>query len=102
MTMIDPATGWFEVHEIPNKRSDKVANVINQEWFHRHPWSTQVICDRGKKSIAKEFQEMAKKLQDEKEANHHQKSPGKCHSGKSPPNLGKHGQNLSAPVMLSQ
>ena len=35
VTMIDPATGWFEVQEIPDARSDTVANVIDQEWFHR-------------------------------------------------------------------
>ena len=26
MTMIDPATGWFEIVEIPTKRADYIAN----------------------------------------------------------------------------
>ncbi len=28
--MIDPATGWFEVHEEASQQSDTVANVIEQ------------------------------------------------------------------------
>ena len=27
VTMIDPATSWFEIHQISDKRSDTVANV---------------------------------------------------------------------------
>ena len=42
MTMIDPETGWFELHQITDKRSDTCANVAEQEWFSRYPWPTQV------------------------------------------------------------
>ena len=31
VTMIDPATGWFEVQQIRNKRSDEVSNVVDIE-----------------------------------------------------------------------
>jgi hypothetical protein len=33
VTMIDPATGWFEIHQYNNKRSITVANIAEQEWF---------------------------------------------------------------------
>ena len=31
VTMIDPATGWFELNQIPNKRADTIANITEQE-----------------------------------------------------------------------
>ena len=61
ITMIDPATGWFELHQIPNKRSGTIANITEQEWFSRYPWPTQVTYDREKEFLEKEFLEMIKK-----------------------------------------
>ena len=55
VTMIDPATGWFEITQIPDKRSDTIANITEQEWFCRYPWPSQVIYDRGNEFIGKEF-----------------------------------------------
>ena len=46
VTMIDPATGWFEIHEYDDKRSITVANIAEQEWFCRYPWPTQVTFQR--------------------------------------------------------
>jgi hypothetical protein len=43
--MIDPATGWFEMREIPNKEAITIANLIEQTWFTRYPWPSQVIFD---------------------------------------------------------
>ena len=37
VTMIDPATGWFEVEEIPNKESITVAEQVDKYWFCRYP-----------------------------------------------------------------
>jgi hypothetical protein len=48
VTMIDPATGWFEMKQIPNKNSNTVANIVEQTWLTRYPWPTQVTFDRGK------------------------------------------------------
>ena len=45
VTMIDPATGWFEIHEYDDKRSITVANIAEQEWFSCYPWPTQVTFD---------------------------------------------------------
>ena len=55
--MIDPATGWIEIAEIPDKRADTVADVIERTWFNRYPWPTQVVMDRGSEFMA-EFSEM--------------------------------------------
>jgi hypothetical protein len=60
VTMIDPATGWFEMREIPNKESITIANLIEQTWFSRYPWPTQVILDRGTEFMG-EFTKMVEK-----------------------------------------
>ena len=52
LTMIDPATGWFEVVETPNKQADTVANLIENNWLTRYPWPTKVISDRGGEFMA--------------------------------------------------
>ena len=57
VTMIDPATGWFEIAPIKTKRADYIANVIEQTWFTRYPWPSQVILDRGTEFMA-EFTSM--------------------------------------------
>ena len=52
MTMIDPATGWFEMVEIPNKQADTISNILEQTWMCRYPWPQKVICDRGSEFMA--------------------------------------------------
>ena len=61
VTMIDPATGWFEIHQYEDKRAISVANVVEQEWFCRYPWPSQVITDRGSEFIGQEFKDMIKR-----------------------------------------
>jgi transposase InsO family protein len=60
VTMIDPATGWFEIQQYDDKKSITVANIIEQEWFSRYPWPTQVTFDRGNEFIGQDFQKMLK------------------------------------------
>jgi hypothetical protein len=50
--MIDPATGWFEIASITTKRANIISNIIEQTWFTRYPWPSQVILDRGTKFMA--------------------------------------------------
>ena len=57
VTMINPATGWFEMAEIKTKRADVIANIIEQTWFDQYPWPTEVVLDRGTEFMA-EFTEM--------------------------------------------
>ena len=47
MTMINPATGWFEIVEVPNRRADKISNILEYTWLTRYPWPTQIVMDRG-------------------------------------------------------
>jgi hypothetical protein len=58
VTMIDPATRWFEIQQYDDKQSITVANMIEQEWFSRYPWPTQVTFNRGSKFIGQDFQKM--------------------------------------------
>ncbi len=60
VTMIDPATGWFEIQQYDDKQAITVANIIEQEWFSRYPWPTQITFDRGSEFIGQEFQKMIK------------------------------------------
>jgi len=60
VTMIDPATGWFEIHEYEDKRSISVAEIVEQQWLMRYPWPTQITFDRGSEFIGQEFQHMIK------------------------------------------
>jgi transposase InsO family protein len=47
ITMIDPATGWFEIAEIPTKPADFIANLLEFHWLTRYPWPTKIRMDRG-------------------------------------------------------
>jgi hypothetical protein len=46
--MIDPATGWFEIVEVPSKSSDEIANLFEMTWLNKYPWPAKVIMDRGR------------------------------------------------------
>ena len=59
VTMIDPATSWFELRQIKNKTAINVANVVEQTWLTRYPWPTQIIFDRGTEFMG-EFAKMAR------------------------------------------
>jgi transposase InsO family protein len=61
VTMIDPATGWFEIQQYDDIQSITVASKIEREWFSRYPWPTQATLDRGSKFIGQDFQKMIKK-----------------------------------------
>jgi hypothetical protein len=52
LTMIDPATGWFEIVDIPNKRADEVVQLLEFTWLSRYPWPTEVVMDKGSKFMA--------------------------------------------------
>jgi transposase InsO family protein len=58
--MIDPATGWFEMREIPNKEAITVANLVEQTWLTRYPWPNQIVFDRGKEFMG-EFARMVER-----------------------------------------
>ena len=57
VTMIDPATGWFEMKQLVNKQADEVANAIETTWLTRYPWPQEITYDAGSEFKA-EFKSM--------------------------------------------
>jgi hypothetical protein len=51
LVMIDRATGWFEIAEIPAKTVGVVMNIFEQEWLTRYPYPIEVVMDRGTEFI---------------------------------------------------
>lgn len=49
MTFIDPATGWFEIAEVPakDKSSARISNLFDDVWLARYPRPKEVIFDNG-------------------------------------------------------
>jgi hypothetical protein len=37
ITMIDLATGWFEIKQYDDKKSITVTNIVEQEWLMHYP-----------------------------------------------------------------
>ena len=60
VTMIDPATGWFEIEQYDDKRSITIANITEQVWLTRYPRPTQITFDRGSEFIGEDFKTMVK------------------------------------------
>jgi hypothetical protein len=59
LTMIDPATGWFEMEQISNKTAAEVADIYETTWFTRHPLPQRITLDRGTEFMA-EFAKIVK------------------------------------------
>ena len=38
VTIIEPATGWFEVMQYSNKKETTIANLVETTWLVRYPW----------------------------------------------------------------
>ena len=52
VTMIDPATSWFEMKQIPNKQAATVAQAVEQTWLCRYPWPKKITYDKGSEFMA--------------------------------------------------
>ena len=58
-TMLDPATGWFEIHEVKHgATSDEIANIVEKCWLTRYPRPERATTDRGKEFIGPEFKDL--------------------------------------------
>ena len=60
VTMIDPATGQFQIAKHDDKCAITIANIIERTWLNRHPWPDQVNLDRGKEFVGIDFKDMVK------------------------------------------
>ena len=92
--MIDPATGWFEIVELPvvekplnedgkmtcqetfDKTSDRIAQVVNKTWFSRYPRPVDVVFDNGSE-FRLHFQHLLDTYSVRKKADHSQESTSK-------------------------
>ena len=57
--MIYPATGWFEMAQIPNKTAAEIADITEKTWFTCYPLPQRIMFDRGTEFMA-EFSKMCK------------------------------------------
>jgi len=57
VTMIDPATSWFEIRTIKDKEALTIANIVEQTWLTRYPWPDIITYDKGTEFMA-EFARM--------------------------------------------
>ena len=56
--MIDPATSWFEVIEIPDETSETIALLVDRHWLCRYPRPRYITFDQGGEFTGNEFQEL--------------------------------------------
>jgi len=61
VTMLDPATGFFETVEIGQKTADATTNWLEIHWLTRCPWPTEMTMDKEKEFA----REVSKTLQNE-------------------------------------
>jgi cleavage and polyadenylation specificity factor subunit 1 len=47
LTMIDPATGWFEIKEVNNRTAEAAADAFDDAWLSRYPRPKYIGFDNG-------------------------------------------------------
>ena len=57
LTIINPATGWFEMAQIPNKMAAQNVIITEKTWFTRYPLPQRIVFDRGTEFMG-EFSKM--------------------------------------------
>ena len=45
--MINPATSWLEMAQIPNKTATGIADITEKTWFNRYPLPQKIVFDHG-------------------------------------------------------
>jgi hypothetical protein len=57
LTMIDPATGWFEIVKATNKSTTSIQELFHNTWLARYPWPQFIVFDNGG-NFKREFKQM--------------------------------------------
>ena len=57
ITMIDPATGWFEINEYKDRTLETIANLLEQKCITRYNVLELITYDKGGGFICRRFQE---------------------------------------------
>jgi hypothetical protein len=90
VTMIDPATGWFEIKQYDDKKSRTVANIVEQEWLTCYLQPSLITLDQGSEFIGQDFRDMCVNDYGIKQKGAlDPKSAGKCDHRARTPNVGK-------------
>ena len=55
VTMIDPATGWFEIVEYDNRLAATIANLVEQMWLSPYPPPNIIRYDKGNEFLGHAF-----------------------------------------------
>jgi hypothetical protein len=81
LTMIDPATGWFEIVEATNKSATSIQDLFHSTWLARYPRTQFIVFDNG---ISGKFKREFKKMCDnygikaKPTTSHNNQSTSKC------------------------
>jgi hypothetical protein len=57
LTMIDPATGWFEIVQANAKTATSIQDLFHYTWLARYPCPQFIVFDNGGK-FKREFKQM--------------------------------------------
>jgi Integrase core domain len=60
LTMIDPATGWFEIVQANSKTATSIQDLLHNTWLLRYPRPQLIVFDNGGK-VKREFKQMCEK-----------------------------------------
>ena len=55
--MINPATVWSEMAQIPNKKAAEISDITEKTWFTCYPLPQRIVFDRVNEFMA-EFSKM--------------------------------------------
>jgi hypothetical protein len=59
LTMIDPATGWYEIVEATNKLATSTQDLFHNNWLARYPRPQFIVFDNGNNcKFKREFKQM--------------------------------------------
>jgi hypothetical protein len=59
LTMIDPATGWFEIVEATNKSATPIQDLFHNSWLARYPQPQFIVFDnRSVDEFKRQFKQM--------------------------------------------
>lgn len=63
MTMAYPATGWFEITEIPDKSAKTMAMKLDQNCFCCYLYPQRCIYNNGNESLEENFKRCLKAME---------------------------------------
>jgi hypothetical protein len=81
LTMIDPATGWFEIVEATNKSATSIQDLFHNTWLARYLRPQFIVFDNGYKGeFKREFRKMCDNygIKAKPTTSHNQQNTSKC------------------------